>query len=431
MWLLAAFALAIVLIGAAARSVRSYLASPRAAAQAARAVEEAYGGPVKIERVEVGLHGSALHGLKLFEPGSAPDAAPWAELHDVNTDVSAWGLATGPAMPRRLDVTGAEVTLQFDRDGHLLTRLSRKQTEAAAIPEIHISQGRLTLLQEGRPEFVVDGINARLQAKDGKLALTANISDPHWGDWTANGDVDPMAGSLSGTLTTIHEVHATQEMLAALPFVSPGVWKQVQAEGDTTVELQVGFSPDGPGATYRIELNPTQTKVHVTAIDLDTDQSHGKVLIENGVVRLEQVRGQTAEGEIGTDATMDFHATPHELTFAIKAQGLDLQQLPRKWNLPRQVEGRLTGQADLKVTITDGKAHTTGEGFGEIDNARVVGLTAKPIHLKLHADGTGFHFLPQLQQSAHGKDGLLPLRPTEPAGSSSFLPTRKMVPPAK
>jgi hypothetical protein len=404
MWLLAALVLAVVSLSAVALGVRSYLASPRAAARAAQAVEEAYGGPVKVERVEVGLHGSSLQGLKLYEPGADPDAAPWAELRDVRTDVSVWELATGASTPHHLDVTGGDVTLHFDKDGHLLTRLPRKESQATSFPEIHIRQGRLTLAQEGRPDFVVDGIDARLQAKDGRLALTGTVADPHWGDWTANGDVDPKAGSLSGTLTTTHEIHATQEMLESLPFVSPGVWKQVQAEGDTTVELTLGFTPGGPGVTYRVELNAENTKVHVTSIDLDADQAHGKVIIENGVVRLEKVQGQTAGGEISTDAVMDFHTTPDQLTFAIQVQGLDLHQLPRKWNLPSQVEGRLTGQADLKVTIIDGKAHTTGEGNGEIDNARVVGLPAKPIHLRLHADGTGFHFLPQRQQSARGKD---------------------------
>jgi translocation and assembly module TamB len=423
MWLLSALAVVVVLAGAGVLGVRNYLASPRAAAQAARAVEKAYGGPVQVQRVEVGLHGSSLEGLKLYEPGAGTDQAPWAELRDVRTDVSAWGLAAGAAAPRHLDVTRADVTLHFDKDGHLLTRLPHRETPAAAFPEIHISQGRLTLIQEGRPDFVVDGIDMRVQAKDGRLALTGTVADPHWGDWTADGAVDPKAGSLSGTLKTTHEVHATQAMLEALPFISPGVWKQVQAEGDTTVELALGFNAGAPGVTYRVELNAEKTRVHVTAIDLDADQAHGKVIVENGVVRLEKVQGQTAEGAISTDAVMDFHVTPNQLTFSVNAQGLDLHQLPRKWNLPHQVEGRLTGQADLKVTVTDGKAHTTGDGYGEIDNARVVGLAAKPIHLKLHADGTGFHFLPQRPRSAQGKEdrpGLADLAvsllaPTEPA----------------
>jgi translocation and assembly module TamB len=403
-WLVMVLATAVAVLlvaGVVILGVRSYLHSPEAAARAARALEQAYGGPVQVGSVDVGPNGTALHGLKLYEPGSPPDALPWADIRDVQADVTAWDLTGGAPAPRHIDVTGADLTLHFDRAGHLVTHLPRKEGPVS-LPEIEVHQGRLTIVQEGRPEFVVEGIEARVQSSDGRAVLTGTVSDPRWGDWTADGMQDPQAGSASLMLKTAHEVQATQEMLEALPFVGPNVWKQLQADGDTTVVLRLDLKPAGQGVHYRVELAAENTKVHVTAIDLDADQAHGTVIVEDGVVTLEKVQGHTADGELSTNATLDFHVTPNVLTFALDAEGLDLKQLPRKWNLRREVEGKLSGHADLVVTVSDGKAHPTGDGYGEITDARVVGLQAKPIHLKLHADGTGFRFLPRWPTSAKG-----------------------------
>src|SRR5439155_15689880 len=140
-------------------------------------------------------------------------------------------------------------------------------------------------------------------------------------------------------------------------------------------------------------LRPDMTRLHITSIDLDADSAGGKVIVEDGVVWLEDIQGQTADGLLRTEASLDFRARPAELSFDVQAEHLDLRQLPRKWALPPSlaIRGRLDGHAHIVVRVLDGKAGTSGDGAGTITDARIAGMTLRrPIPLRLHADGKRF-----------------------------------------
>jgi hypothetical protein len=368
-----------------------YLSSPEAAARVAASLEEAYGGPVQLARVDLGFGATTLHGLRLGEVRYDPGQPAWASADEVVADVSAMGLVSGHASPRRLTLRRPVLTLRFDREGHLLTRLPRRDRGARPLPTVVLEDGQVTIQQEGHPDLVVNGIQATLSPDDDVLVLAGTVDDDHWGHWTLAGNLDPVTAVGSGTLRTT-QIHLTEPMLRDLPFVSPNVWVQFQADGDSPVELTLRYDPAGPAVHYRVALEPEHTRLHVTAIDLRAEEARGKVVIEDGVVHLTDVQGRTAEGTIQTNGILNFRSQPTKLQFDITAQRLDLRQLPHKWPLPPAVDGRLSGEADLLVTVINGKAHTTGDGKGEVTEARLLGLHARAIPLKLHADGERFHF---------------------------------------
>src|SRR5262249_38467035 len=73
--------------------------------------------------------------------------------------------------------------------------------------------------------------------------------------------------------------------------------------------------------------------------------------------------------------TLDFSKDVSELKFTAHARKVDLRQFTRKWNMPKQIRdmgGRLTGDADLVVTIGD-RVHVNGRGDGRIEGADVLG----------------------------------------------------------
>jgi translocation and assembly module TamB len=368
-----------------------YLSSPEAAARVAASLEEVYGGPVQVIRVDLGFESTVLQGLRLGEVGDDHEQPEWATAEEVVADVSAVGLVSGHASPRRLTFRRPALTLRFNREGHLLTRLPRRDHGARPLPLIVLEDGRVTIQQEGHPDLVVDGIQATLSPEGGVLALAGTVADAHWGRWTLEGSLNPMTGAGSGTLQTT-QIHLSEPVLRDLPFVSPTVWTQFQAEGDSPVELTLRYDPAGPAVHYRVALEPENTRLHVTAIDLHAHQARGKVLIEDGVAHLTEVQGRTAEGTIHTNGVLNFRSHPTQLQFDLTAERLDLRQLPHKWPLPPAVDGRLSGKADLLVTVVNGKAHTTGDGKGEISEARLFGLHARAIPLKMYADGERFHF---------------------------------------
>ena len=242
-------------------------------------------------------------------------------------------------------------------------------------------------------------------SKDGKISLKGTVQDPTWGAWTVAIAYDPESSVSELTLKSTG-VAVKQSMLSALPFVTPKTWTHVECDGKTTAEIAFRYAPGGAPLHYRVLLDPTETQVRVTDVDLHAQHAGGKVVVEDGLVTLTGVHGQVADGKIATNATLDFRRPIYEHHFSVTAQKLDLHLLPVRWKIPRTLRGRLTGTADLAVKISDHKHETSGEGLGVIEQAKLGLLPLKePIRIRLLADEKGFHFLPLLPKGVPEKSG--------------------------
>jgi hypothetical protein len=387
--------LGVALVGAA----RLYLTSQRVARRVADRFADYLGGAVNIRAVDIGLTSrTSLEGFEAFQSDGSSQEVPWLEVGRIDADVSALGLLE-EELPREVILQEPSVTLRFDPDNHLLTVLpTARKTPTGGLPEVRIEGGRFTLEQEGRPPMAATGLNAELVGGGPGIHLKGTIDDPYWGKWNVAASLDPQTKVVTLRLDS-GPTHVTMEKLRALPFVSKKVWEEVQVEGDTPVLFTQTFRPaEAPGGKpevhYRIELEPRNTKVSIASIKLDAEQASGKVIIEDKVVTLTGVRGRTADGQIKTDAVLNFRRAASELSFKIDVEGVALHGLPKSWTVLPGFDGRLTGHADLLVLIAKGKAAPRGSGEGRIENARVGGLpfTRKPIRVTMHADEKGFHF---------------------------------------
>jgi translocation and assembly module TamB len=428
----------VVLLGALALAGWGYLWSRGAARQVAARLEALYGGRMHLDNVDVGTRGSSLHGLRLYESQPEHSEHPWLTIEDTDTDVSAWDLLKGEVKPHHLTVSGAKLLLRFDKEGHLLTQLPTTGSHDIEWPTVQVKQGEVTIQQEGRPEMVVHGLSAELTEEHGRLVLTGAVVDPRWGDWSLNSHVAADKKSGAATLKTRGAMHVTQAMLNDLPLIPAKVWQEVQAEGDTRVELGVRFTlqdPEKERCHYRVALDPEHTTVHVPSIELTAHDARGSVAIEDEVVHLRKVHGQAAEGDIDLDGDLDFAHEPNKLNFAVRVRNLVVKELPRSWALPPQIEGRLTGQANLQIALVDGHPETSGTGEGVVNDARIAGQAAEPIQLRLHAAGRGYRFaaLRSRPGNAPGAAKVLvasalaaPADPPTAAstGQDTFLPSR-------
>src|SRR5262249_710137 len=88
-------------------------------------------------------------------------------------------------------------------------------------------------------------------------------------------------------------------------------------------------------------------------------------------------------------SVLNFSQPVYDMTFEVAVSDVDLRKLPPSWKISipdklAKLNPRLKGDANLRVVVKDGKAHTTGTGEGVIKPI--------PITLSLPADGKGFHF---------------------------------------
>jgi hypothetical protein len=410
-WLGKFFIGSAVLLGLVYLGARFYLSSDRAAHRVARGLQEVLGGTVHVRKADLGVVGSSrLSGIEVYQPDAASGDKPWIEVAGVAADVSAVGLLCGE-LPATVHLENPKITLQFDLDNHLVTRLPvAPQRPGAAVPPIHIDNGDLTLACQGRPPMVIHHIDGVIAGDQTGLHLDATITDPYWGQWTAVAHDDTGTRRVSLDLQS-PPMQVTMEKLQGVPFITKSVWEQVQADGRTPVHVALTFPPPGPAGTlesvhHRVDLEPVDTRVHVTSIDLDADKARGKVVIEDQLVTLTNVVGASAGGEIHMDAKLDFRQPQSDMDFKVNVAGLALHGLPPRWQVSRRFDGKLSGSADLRIQVVGEKVKTSGGGDGHIDHLRL-GPAPFPgeIKLLLRADDKGFRFT----SPSKGMSALVPL----------------------
>lgn len=249
------------------------------------------------------------------------------------------------------------------------------------------------LLQKDRPPATAAPVSGHAEGDALGMQGKVDIDDPKWGKWAARVDYLTAARRLTVQMAA-DAVQVDPARLEALPYVPPGVWKQVHATGPAAARAVVTVGPQAE-VHHRIEVQPQGVRLHVAALGLDVENTCGDLLIEDGRVRVRRATGRAAGGTLSTVATLDFRGPPTVMRFDLDVRGLHLRQLPARWELPPQIDGKVTGSARLRVTVDQTGVHTHGSGDGQIDEARLVGFpTREPVRLTLRTDGERLRFEP-------------------------------------
>lgn len=413
LYVLAALAvLAAILILMAKRIVGA-----RATPEIQSRLQTALGMPVEVTGTDVGISGdSEVVGVKVYEPAAAPTsgnrpAEPWLRIERIVADVSVIGLLKGSASPAYVRLEGVSVTLRFDKDGNLQTKLPGGRPSARNYPRIEIGSGKLTLDQEGREPLAVEGVRGTLAPDGAGLRIAGTIADRRWGNWDVGGRFAPA----DGTRIALHNPHAEVSMdrLRRLPFVPPAVWQQVSAEGTTDARLTLEFPPaETQKSKYRVELEPAGMGVRVSSIDLDTREVTGKLVVQDEVVTLTNLSGQTAEGTLAVSGTLDFRPAAAVLDLGVTMRRVTVRELPRSWDIPQELDGKLDGSARIHARLTEPVVDTDGSsGVGNVSGVSVLGLGNGTAKLYLHAGPGRFWF----RQEQPGKR--TSRRPDRPVGA--------------
>jgi hypothetical protein len=381
-----AVVLIVVLIVAAKLLLRSGFAADRVAAQ----IQKATGGaPVHVGSLDVGVAGSSLRDLQILEDGAVPSDRPWAVVTSVDADVSLMNVIRGEFSGGPITLRGPKLTFRLDKDNHLLTKLPDFGSGGSGSwSEFRIKNAQIMFVREGSREAVFSGINGTVRKDGDHISITGTANDSEWGDWTINGERAEANGPFSLTLHC-SALHATPEKLRRVPFVPSVTWRHVTFEGDSPVELALKFggTDGGPSIRYQLALAPTGLTVNVPTIELTTRGTSGKVFVSDGVVTLIDLDGKAAGGSLHiTRSEMDFRGEPSRLTMKVSADRLNLHDLPKKWQLP-SLEGRMSGRADLTMTIRNGEVESSGGGGGTID-----GFLSQVVQVKMVADKGGYRF---------------------------------------
>lgn len=385
----------------------------------ARQLSEVMGMPVRIASIIPGYHATRIHGIDIY-PVDDPESknTPWITIDQIQADVSLWDGIAGTVDPKDIHIFSAGITLHLDPSGKLMTQLPGGQTNQGDLPSIHISNSRVTFVQEGHPPLTIQGIDLHIKNDQGRLVLTGSITDSQWGQWILDGNWNDT--TRQGFIQIQSEAIALhQSMLESLPLVPLSIWQEInQLEGTVGAKIRLETNgPDGHLNTNLILRPIRPTRFHLQAIDLAGEWTGGTITIDGARINMDQLVTTTAGGVIDLNGELDFRQDDHaRFDFQLAAQSLELVQLPGSWELPSQLTGKLSGKAELLIQIVHGQVTTTGEGKGRIEEARLAGQPARPIELKLRPAGRRFRFVSAPLTTPGVED-----EPVEIAGDQGYL----------
>lgn len=352
----------------------------------ARQVSNRIGMPVEVTRVRIGLISSTI-GLKVFDPQVTDSTkAEILSVDSANADISIFALARGDIAPKTVDVHKLTLKLHVSADGKVLTTMPKMPEGGggAAMPQINLHDGQITIDQDGRPEFAIQGLNASVVPTGDTLKLTGTVDDPIWSKWTVNGEVNTSSRTGSVAIAA-DDVPVTMDRLTSIPFVPGEVWQKVQIDGHAAVAIDLVMGSQN-AVRYTLDVRPKAVNVTVPEAGVSLTKLSGEIRLTEKLVQLKQTHAELAGGSLAVSGEFDYTEKPAEAKLNVNASGLDIQQLPKEWGL-HDFEGQLKGSANLTLKIQpDGKVEPLGGGDGTIENAKFRGI---PVTVAIHLQGNG------------------------------------------
>ncbi len=376
-----------VLAGVAWLGLQAYLSSGSARQLAAAQFRSRLGSDVTVEELSTGAGSTSV---RFAVPGR--DAATPLVAGVVKLDASVLGLAAGHT-PEVLTLDSASVTLHLDRDGKILDNLPKPAAGKGGgkLPAIRVTNAKVHVAQEGRPDFQLAGVNVTVTEADGKLVIAGTVSDAAYGEWKLGGDWAANGSSGTVTANTVGRVGLTPAKLKAIPMIPAVTWDKLEVEGQASVGVRVGLGADGEWS-WHVDLDAVGTRLKVAPAELDLTDCAGLVVVDGPKVTIKNLRGTTAGGAVNADSAMDFGATPATLEFNVRATDLDVKRTPALWGLAARVdEGKLNGKGDITLVIdAAGKVKPQGKGRAVIVGKLLGG--GVEVEVQLRGDGERLRF---------------------------------------
>ncbi len=353
-----------------------------------------YQGQVRIGGWWINASSAGVTGLSLHE-GDDGDSPVWASVAQVSTDLSFWTLLRGRFSPSKFTFESPHITIRIAPDGNLSTRIPLKPGDGPEpLPELTVDRGRLTFRQEGRPEMVVQGIEAKLTPDPEHPALTARADDPSWGKIRLEGSFGPKLDSLELQLHTEGLV-ADAEKARRLPFVPGETWSHVVPKGPVSIHLRLSTAARPANAPDLLAVVAYEnTALELPTLGLETVETTGRMIVEGGLVRLENLKGRAIGGMVIANGALDFANDPARIDLNLDLDAVDVARSPRSWQLADAgLTGRLTGRAHLNVTLEKNGADLSGtSGDGILTGGTIGGIPFKSLKLNMKAEGTSLEY---------------------------------------
>jgi translocation and assembly module TamB len=132
-----------------------------------------------------------------------------------------------------------------------------------------------------------------------------------------------------------------------------------------------------------------ETSAEFPTLGFGTKGTTGRLQVDGGVVRLDQVQGQAIGGRVVASGALDFVRTPPQVGLDLHLRKVNVADTPTLWRLDEAgITGLLTGEVHLRAILDpDGVDLSGSSGEADVENAHLQGIPVKSLHLAMHAQG--------------------------------------------
>jgi translocation and assembly module TamB len=388
-------------------------------------VRSSYGGKVVIRSWWFGLNSAGLEGVALGE-GTRADAPDWFTADRIAVDVSLGSLIRGRFKPTLVTIEHPRVQFQFDAKGQPTTKIplvpqDKSKAPAAALPRLVAHDAEVTLHQEGRKPMTITHIEAQLTDAGGKVDLDVKTDDPTWGKVKVAGHLDAAFKNGEIRIDSSPDFQADPEKLERIPFIPAEVWSNLEPRGPVGARVTIRLAADAPKPVHVLtDITLKGTTARLATLQVEASETTGRVVVDDALVKIENVRGKAVDGTLAASGTLDFSRPIPLFRIDLRLKDVDVTKAPAAWQLHELgATGRLSGKVDLQVALPPSGPNLTGTvGEALIENGSFQGIPIKSLSVGLKAEGNDLQYAP-MTQGALDKKALIGelARPPVAAGS--------------
>ncbi len=396
-------------------------------------IQARYHGKVVVGDWWFGWNSAGISGVKLLETPSG-DSPVWFSADRISTDLSFSSLFQGRIMPTRIEIDRPSIDFRIDAKGQPLTKIpigspgdaeAKNQADVLKLPEIVTRNGEITLAQAGRKPMTIRGVNARLSPVANGSDLDVKTDDPTWGQVAVTGHFQPSFKDGEFQITSSPGFVADPEKLEAIPFIPAEVWANIEPRGPVDAKVKITLAADSPRpVSVHTDLTLKKTDARLNSLQVEATGTTGHVVIDDALVKVDDLKGKTIDGTIGASGTLDFGRKDPRFDLDLRLKDVDVTKAPASWQLGEvRATGRLSGRVDLKVALDPSGPDLTGTaGRAVIENGSFQGIPVKSLSLGLKADGNDLQYA-TLPEGSVDKDHLE--LPTSSAAVAGVGPSSK------
>ncbi len=393
------FGLALVALTVAFGVIRTWVVPAIIVGQ----IRKTYHGRVVVRDWWLGFDSAGIRGVELGENDS-PGSPSWFTADRISTDVSIRSLLRGRVMPTRVEIDRPKVAFQLDAKGQPTTKIPFVPEPAVAgkggskpipLPEVVAKDGEITLQQQGRKPMTIAGVEARLNTVDGGEQVDVTTDDPTWGKVKVGGRFDPTFKNGEVDIASSPGFVADPDKIERIPFVPAEVWANVEPRGPVDAKVKITIKADDPKPiAVHTELDLKGTTARLNSLQVTATDATGRVVIDDGLVQVENLKGKAVDGTIAASGNLDFTQNPPRFDLDVRLKDVDVTKAPPSWQLAETgATGKLTGKVDLRATISPDGVDLTGTGGqAVIENGSFQGIPIKSLNLDLKASGNDLQF---------------------------------------